>query len=83
MAFYVGAQFQVFDWRCIGRLTYSTNYGTYATSPAYRVGDEIITNDPPYFPEVNQFSGYLEAQKPLKNNLTLGLTLAVDQRDLL
>ena len=84
MAFHGGADFSVNDWQCRALLTYSVNWGTYSTAPAERsLGDNIVYHDPPYFPEVNQFSALLETRKPLRNGFELGLQLAIDQGDLL
>lgn len=84
MAFHGGADFSVNDWQCRALLTYSVNWGTYSTAPAERsLGDNIVYHDPPYFPEVNQFSALVETRKLLRNGFELGLQLAIDQGDLL
>ncbi|RKD91977.1 capsule assembly protein Wzi [Mangrovibacterium diazotrophicum] len=84
MAFHGGADFSVYDWQCRALLTYSVNWGTYSTSPAERsLGDRIVYHDPPYFPEINQFSALVETRKPLRNGFELGLQFAIDQGDLL
>lgn len=66
------------------RLSFSKNFGTYGTSP---IGTSMGTRreilPPPYFQEVNQFSGYLEGSKMLKNNWELGLATAFDSGKLL
>ena len=84
MAFHGGADFSINDWQCRTLLTYSVNWGTYLTSPGTRlIGDVVVTFDPPYFPQVNQFSALFETHKPLRNGFELGLQLAFDQGDLL
>ncbi len=84
MAFHAASQFQMQHWDITVLLTYSKNFGNYITSPASRgLGDTIVYHDPPYFPEVNQLSGAIQANCPLKHNFELNLQLAFDQGDLL
>jgi hypothetical protein len=84
-AFHIGGLFNFYDWKFKTLLTFSSNYGTYATAPAAKsVGGRIVYNDPPYFQKVNQFSGLLEIDKPIwKQRYRLGLVLAVDNGELL
>jgi len=83
MALHGGADFTVDDWKCRALLSYSINYGTYTTSPAERLGPNIVYHDPPYFPQVNQFSAMFETRRELRYDFELGIQLAIDQGDLL
>ncbi|MGG7663504.1 capsule assembly Wzi family protein [Dyadobacter sp. BHUBP1] len=66
------------------RLSYSRNFGTYGTSPiGTSLGKRREVLPPPYFQEVNQFSGYLEGSKKVKNNWEVGLAAAIDSGRLL
>ena len=79
VAFHLGFQGSLYDWNILSKLTYSQNYGTYGSSP---IGHSLNTRrSRPYglFEKVNQFSGYLEAQKAFSDNWNFGLVLAVDQ----
>ena len=84
VAFYLGNEGWVSNWTYLIKLSYSKNYGTWATSP---IGKRALNRrDPPnpfVFPEVNQFSGYLEAGRALKNNYHIGCVLALDAGKLL
>ncbi len=84
IALHSGTEIQFHQWNLTLLLTYSENFGNYRTSPASRgAGDEIRHYPPPYFPEVNQFSGAIKANRQLKNNFELNLEFAIDQGDLL
>jgi hypothetical protein len=66
------------------KLSYSRNFGTYGTSPiGSSLGKRRDPLPPPYFQEVNQFSGYVEGSKMLKNNWEVGLATAFDSGKLL
>lgn len=61
------------------RLTMSQNYGTYGTSPwGHSLNTVRDPSKPPYFGEEGQFSGYLEASRPIKS-LNVGLCVALDR----
>jgi len=84
MAFHTGAEFTFAQWNCKTLLSWSANYGTWFTAPATRLYEsEIQYNPPPYFPKVDQFSGYLEANRSLKNGYSIGFALAADKGELL
>ncbi|ANH80640.1 hypothetical protein A8C56_06270 [Niabella ginsenosidivorans] len=83
-AFYAAANIQWQRWDLLARISYSKNFGTYATSPeGISTGSSRAIYSPPYFPEVGQFSAYLGASRPLKNNIAIGFAVAVDNGDLL
>ena len=68
----------------VGKISFSRNFGTYATSPiGNTTGGVREINPPPYFTPVNQTSVYLELSKNIKNGLQLGFAIAADQGDLL
>lgn len=83
-AFHIGFSGYLKNWSFTSKISYSRNYGTYATSPIGGSRGEI-RNPPLYgiFETVNQFSGYLELQKEVKRELTIGIVGAVDQGQLL
>lgn len=84
MLFNLGAEWQYAQWSVTNKFSYSKNYGTYATSPiGNTTGTTRFVQPPPYFSEVSQFSAYLEASRPLKNNFSIGFVLAGDYGDLL
>jgi len=83
IAFHGGTEFVFNRWYCKGLLTYTQNYGTYATSPEERIGSTIRYNNPPYFPKLNQFSAYLESHKEVRNGFEFGIQLAFDKGELL
>lgn len=81
---HIAAAIQYDSWKITGKLSYSRNYGTYATSPiGNTTGTQRTVYDPPYFYRVDQCSGYLEASRPLKKGYSIGLVLAADYGDLL
>jgi len=82
--FHLGANLKITQWDVTTFFSYSRNYGTYSKSPAYKsLNGIIVHNPPPYFSPANQFSGYIEASRPLKNNFRIGFVLAGDYGDLL
>ena len=84
MAFHTGMEFVCSQWSCKALLSYSANFGTWQTTPVTQGEHGVIQhNPPPYFGQVGQFSGYLEANRPLKNGYSLGFVLAADQGELL
>ena len=83
-ALHLGTEIEFLGWLSKTLLTYSANYGTWNTAPATRLyGSEIQYNPPPYFPKVDQFSGYFEANHPLKKGYSIGFALAADKGELL
>lgn len=69
------------------KLSYSKNYGTWRTnSYGQRIGGPNTNRLRPnagIFVPVNQFSSYLELHKPLKNGISVGAVLALDNGGLL
>jgi Capsule assembly protein Wzi len=61
------------------RLSYSLNYGTFATSPwGYSTGGRFAPPKYGIFPEQNQFSAYLKISKFINHNTELGITGSLD-----
>ncbi|WP_165940233.1 capsule assembly Wzi family protein [Dyadobacter psychrotolerans] len=80
VAIHSGSIWTYGQWDIKALMTYSWNYGTYSTSPvAKSVGGKIVYNKPPYFYQVNQFSGLLETSRLLKNGYSLGVIIAIDR----
>src|SRR5690606_16005598 len=83
-AFHVGFSGYFKDWSFASKLSFSRNFGTYKTSP---IGHSFGTiRYPPQsgiFKTVNQFSGYLELQKELIKELSIGILAGIDQGKLL
>ncbi len=76
-------------WGCnyTAKLSFSRNWGDFLTSGQeyiYFLG-EYVKMDYKYgiFTPVNQFSGYLEANRPIGNGYSVGAAVAVDQGKLL
>lgn len=83
-AFHLGLEGFIGAWDFKSLLSYSMNYGTYSSSPiGGSLGGKRFPGPPPYFEKVNQFSGYLEAGRPLKNGFRIGFAIAADQGQLL
>ncbi len=83
-ALHLGVQGYLYRWNLKGMLTYSKNYGTYGSSHiGGSLNNQRFPGPPPYFEQVNQFSAYLEAARPLGNGFELGMGMALDQGQLL
>ncbi|WP_353720805.1 capsule assembly Wzi family protein [Dyadobacter sp. 676] len=84
IAFHAGLGGNIGSVNITTRLSYSRNYGTYGTSPiGTSLGRRREVLPPPYFRQVNQFSGYLEGSKMFKNNWEVGVAAALDSGRLL
>lgn len=86
IAFNLGAQGSIASFDLLLKLTYSKNFGEYRTSDIpYWYNGRRYERVPKFglFPEVNQFSGYLEIAKALRRDFRLSLGLAVDSGALL
>lgn len=84
VAFHTGIEGKVNKTRVITKLSYSRNFGTYGTSSiGSTLGGKRNVLPPPYFEQVNQFSGYLELNRSLANNWQIGLATAFDSGKLL
>lgn len=78
-AFHLGFEGSVSTLNILLKLTYSNNYGTYGTSPeGHSLGGHHSAPKYGLFGQVNQFSGYLEANKSLAHGYNLGLAVAGD-----
>lgn len=83
-ALHLGAEGYYHTWQAKILLTASRNYGNWASSPVGGSGGGVhYPGPPPYFEEVFQFSGYVEASRPIGNRFNLGFALALDQGKLL
>jgi hypothetical protein len=87
LAIHFGSEFKVKEWNCSARLTFSRNWGDYHTSdvPYFWFAYKKVPRrpDPAVFIPVNQFSGYFEASRALRNGFRIGVVLAGDYGDLL
>lgn len=79
LAFHLGIQSSFRKWRCLTKITYSENYGTYGTSP---IGHSLAREHyaPIYglFKKASQWSFYAEIKRKLIKKLSLGLVGAFD-----
>lgn len=84
IAIHGGLSGTIDKWNFTTKLSYSWNYGTFGTSIYGSSTGEIrnpqTTN---LFTPVDQFSGYLAAMRPIKNNYSIGFATAVDNGQLL
>lgn len=82
---HIGIEGYLGKWSWRTKLSFSNNFGTYATNaeggPAGR--GRWIIYPPPYFEKVKQFSGYIAADRPLNKNYRIGFVLAADRGKLL
>lgn len=86
VALHTGFQGNINAINFLTKLSYSKNYGTWASSEfGYSGGNGIrYKGPPPYFPEaVNQFSGYLEANMSIGKGYNVGAATALDAGKLL
>jgi len=87
VALHVGLTGSFKDWDIILKSTYSKNFGDYRTSgpkEQWFNGKRVVqTFNFGKFNPVNQFSGYVEASKAIKNGYHLGFVLANDHGGLL
>lgn len=83
VALYVGSAFSIKKMDVMLKLSYSQNYGTFATSEyGNSLGNKFIHYSDSVFKQVDQFCGYLELNKQLKHGFRLGMVLALDQGNL-
>jgi hypothetical protein len=80
----IGFEGDVFNWMLKTKVTYSSNYGTYATS-VYGNSTGSIRNPQTtnVFTKVNQVSLFIEALKPIKQTINVGFSAGLDHGDLL
>ncbi len=82
-ALYAAFDIEICKWNVLSRFSYSINYGTYRTSATGKEyeGAEYPS---PYgvFPTLQQFSGYLKAERQLKNQYSIGFIAAMDKGEL-
>ncbi|WP_084439856.1 capsule assembly Wzi family protein [Dyadobacter alkalitolerans] len=82
-AFHLGLDAAVSSFSILCKLTFSKNYGTYGTSPwGHSLNTKRTPGKPPYFERENQFSGYIEASKSIRN-INFSLCAAMDQGSML
>jgi hypothetical protein len=78
-AFYIGIMGAFNKLLYTVRMDYSKNYGTFGTSiEGHSTGDYFFQKNPTPFNEVNQFSGYIELNKNLKNAVNVGIAIGAD-----
>lgn len=83
-AFHIGLSGNLKKWNFISKLSYSRNFGTYKTSSiGWSFGENRYPPQYGIFKAINQFSGYVELQKKLNKELTIGIVTAIDQGQLL
>jgi hypothetical protein len=83
VAVHAGIEAAIRDFEITGKITYSKNYGTFATSP-YGHSTGVIRNKPVgFFPTVQELSTYVEVNKQYRENLQLSLIAAFDYGHLL
>lgn len=82
VAFHLGASVDIMDWTLEAKTTFAKHYGDFRTSGPNEqwFNGKRITQDFRYgkFSPVNQFSGYLEANRPLNGNYYLAAVVAAD-----
>lgn len=79
IAFHYGIAGSFKEWSVLSKISYSLNYGTYGTSePGHSLGSHHYPPAYGLFGEVDQFSGYLEISKALKNGYRFGAAAAGD-----
>ncbi len=77
-AIHLGFEGQIQETSLVVKTTYSLNQGTFGTN---REGHSLGSrHDAPFgiFPQKKQFSAYVEANRPLKNQLNVGVETAFD-----
>jgi len=83
-AFHIGFSGYLKSWNFVSKLSYSKNFGTYGTSPiGVLFGNNRVPPKYGIFQTVNQFSAYLELQKEVNRDMSLGIVTAFDQGKLL
>ncbi len=84
IAGHVGFRGAIYGTLIQSKITASRHFGTFGTSE-YGKSTGTIKHEPykDQFVPVNQFSAYLQAERPFKNNLVLGMAFAYDYGKLL
>jgi hypothetical protein len=84
IAYHVASEIQAGRFNVVTKLSYSKNFGTFATSPeGMSTGNRRVIMAPPYFQPVNQFSGYIGCSSYISKKWIAELALASDYGDLL
>lgn len=82
IAYHIGLISDVHEWEVMLKCTLSRNYGDYATSGPDEQWFNGKRKPQPFaygkFTPVSQFSTFIQASKPLRNNLRMGFVLAGD-----
>lgn len=72
------------NWDYLTKISFSSNLGTYASSPdGTTTGGDRFIYPPPYFEKVNQLSAFVELSKKMKQNFRIGFLIGVDNGGLL
>ncbi|HAF36756.1 capsule assembly Wzi family protein [Sphingobacterium multivorum] len=84
VAGHLGARGCLYGWNVSSKLTVARHYGTFATS-IYGNSTGAIKHEPytDKFIPVSQFSGFIAGERELKSGLYLGISMAMDQGNLL
>lgn len=84
VAGHLGARGRLYGWIVSTKLTLARHYGTFATS-IYGKSTGTIKHEPyaDKFIPVSQFSGFIAGERELKSGLYLGISMAMDQGNLL
>ncbi|HLS95619.1 MAG TPA: capsule assembly Wzi family protein, partial [Sphingobacterium sp.] len=83
VAGHIGMRGRLYRWNVTGKLTFARHYGTFATSEYGKsTGGRWHQPQEEKFSPVSQFSALIDAERELRNNLFLGVRLAVDQGQL-
>jgi hypothetical protein len=86
LAFHAATQISISNWSYTGKVSYSVNYGTFASGDAYyrsMRGALIGPSGNGVFKTVNQLSTYIEGVRPLKNGYNIGYDIGYDNGGLL
>lgn len=83
--FHLGLQGKVSGYLLRSKVSYSENYGTFATSPEGHSTGKVVPTKPIFglFGKVRQFSSWVEVVKNLNPGTTVGASFAFDHGNLL
>jgi len=83
VAIHGGGEVSYKSWSFLGKLSYSKNYGTFATSETGTSLGGNFSDPSSIFQPVNQFSAYVEATTELKQGFSLSGGISLDRGKLL
>jgi hypothetical protein len=76
--FYLGFEGAIEKWDYLFKASFSNNYGTYATSDEEQTTEIKNPGSMGVFGRQDQFSGYIDCDRPLKKGFYVGGTVAFD-----